>query len=494
MWFIPKPHPEIRNRTLLTVTAVLAVLVFFGHGHSVVLADGTETFGVFGLVPILTVLVLALISRRTLEPLFVGALVGLMMLDAHPEAVVRNLSEVSLKVMAGPVMGWILLLCLMTGGLMMWMQKSRATESFSLLLSSRVRTRSQSIVAAWFLGILIFIDDYLSALTVGSAMQKLTDRFGVSRAMLAYVADATAAPMCLLIPISTWGIYLAGLLESNHLAPAGGGMAYYVQVIPYIFYAWAAVLLVPLAAYGVVKPGRSMARAEAAARQAAAAREGGLAELPVSAAEEGYSGRAHVMYFVLPLAVMVACTWLMGDTLIGVMCAAFFTLVLYRFLHLANLYRLCSDFMEGMLTMVTPVAIIFVAFVLQDVNEKLGLSPYLIDMVKPLLTPQWLPVVTFVLLSALTFATGSFWGVYAIAFPIIVPLAVAVEANIPLTLGALVSAGGFGSQACMFGDSTVLSARSTGITPMEHALTQLPYALIAAVAAALLFAVLGWAV
>ena len=273
------------------------------------------------------------------------------------------------------------------------------------------------------------------------------------------------------------------------MAPAGGGMAYYVQVIPYIFYAWAAVLLVPLVACNIIKPSASMARAEAAAQN-------GSATYADEAEEDGsgYSGRAHVMYFILPLLMMVACTWLLGDTLIGVMCTAFFTLVFYRFLQLASLYQLCSDFMEGMLTMITPVAIIFVAFLLQDVNEQLGLSPYLIDAVKPLITPQWLPVITFVLLSVLTFTTGSFWGVYAITFPIIVPLAVALDANLPLTLGALISAGGFGSQACMFGDATVLAARSTGITPMEHAITQLRYALITAAIAASLFAVLGWMV
>lgn len=488
MWFIPQAHPDINNRTVLLIVAVLAVLVFFGYGHRVTLADGTVTFGLFSLVPIFTVLALALISRRTLEPLFVGAVVGLLMIHPHPRDTIQDLAAVSLKVMAGPVMGWILLLCMITGGLIMWLQQSRATESFSRLLSRYVKNRPHSIMAAWLLGVLIFIDDYLSALTVGSAMRKLTDRFGVSRAMLAYVADATAAPMCLLIPISTWGIYLSGLLESNQVVASGGGMAYYVQIIPYIFYAWAAILLVPLVAYNIIRPSTSMARAEAAAQQSC----GAHADETPQAQPSGYSGRAHVMYFILPLLMMVACTWLLGDTLIGVMCAALFTLVFYRFLQLASLYQLCSDFMEGMLTMVTPVAIIFVAFILQDVNEQLGLSPYLIDAVKPLITPQWLPVITFVLLAALTFTTGSFWGVYAIAFPIIVPLAQALDANLPLTLGALISAGGFGSQACMFGDATVLAARSTGITPMEHALTQLRYALITAAIAAVLFAVLGW--
>lgn len=486
MWFIPKSHPEINNRMLIVSMVLVAAAVWLGYGHRAVLADGKETFGLFSLLPIVSVLGFALASRRTLEPLFFGAVIGLMLVNPHPQVLIKSLMESSLKVMAGPVMGWILLLCVLMGGLIMWLQKSGATEAFSRLIGGAVRTRSQSLIAAWLLGLLIFIDDYLSSLTVGATMRRLTDRLGVSRAMLAYVADATAAPVCLLVPISTWGIYLAGLLESNQVAPSGGGMAYYLQIIPYIFYAWVAVLVVPLVALNILRPGSAMRRAEALAMQQ---RDTVREEAPQ---EQGYGGRSHIMYFLLPIVVLVAATWLFGDTLLGAMTAVLFTAAFYRFLQLAGLPQLFNDFTEGMLSMVTPVAIIFAAFVLQDVNEQLGLAPYLIENVKPYLSAQWLPAVTFVLLAALTFATGSFWGIYAIAFPIIVPLAVALEANLPLTLGALISAGGFGSQACFFGDSTVLSARGCEITPMEHALTQWRYAWVSATLAAVLFALGGW--
>ncbi|QMT40426.1 Na+/H+ antiporter NhaC family protein [Neisseria shayeganii] len=487
MWFIPKSHPEINNRVLLISMVLVAVALWLGNGYSVTLADGKTAYGVFSLLPIACVLGFALVSRRTLEPLFFGAMVGLMLINPNPKVLIESLMASSLKVMAGPVMGWILLLCVLMGGLIMWLQKSGATDAFSRLIGRVARTRSHSLIAAWLLGLLIFIDDYLSSLTVGATMRRLTDRLGVSRAMLSYVADATAAPVCLLVPISTWGIYLAGLLESNHVAEAGSGMAYYMQVIPYVLYAWVAILVVPLVAFDILKPGAAMRQAEA---RAAERRDQGLAEqAPV---EESYGGRSHIMYFLLPIVVLVLGTWWFGDTLLGAMAAVLFTAALYRFLQLAGLPQLFNDFMEGMLSMVTPVAIIFAAFVLQDVNEQLGLAPWLIENVKPYLNAQWLPVITFVLLSALTFTTGSFWGIYAIAFPIIVPLAVALDANLPLTLGALISAGGFGSQACFFGDSTVLSARSCEITPMEHALTQWRYVWVSALIAAVLFALGGW--
>ncbi len=486
MWFIPQSHPEINNRALIISLVLVVAALWLGYGHSVTLADGTRTFGIFSLLPIACVLGFALVSRRTLEPLFFGAIIGLMLVNPQPAELLKNLMASSLKVMAGPVMGWILLLCVLMGGLIMWLQKSGATEAFSRLIGRFARTRSQSLMAAWLLGLLIFIDDYLSSLTVGATMRKLTDRLGVSRAMLSYVADATAAPVCLLVPISTWGIYLAGLLESNKVAEAGGGMAYYLGVIPYVLYAWVAVLLVPLVAFNIIRPSPAMRRAEAEAMQ----RRDQLPDTETSS--EGYREGSHLMYFLLPIVILVLCTWWLGDTLLGAMSAVLFTAVFYRFLQLAGLPQLFNDFTEGMASMLTPVAIIFAAFVLQDVNEQLGLAPYLIENVKPYLNAQWLPVITFVLLAVLTFTTGSFWGIYAIAFPIIVPLAVALDANMPLTLGALISAGGFGSQACFFGDSTVLSARGCEITPMEHALTQWRYVWISALAAAVLFAAGGW--
>ena len=485
MWFIPKSHPEINNRIMLISIVLVGLALWLGYGHTATLSDGKTTFGIFSLLPIACVLGFALVSKRTLEPLFFGAIIGLMLINPNPQVMIKSLMDSSLKVMAGPVMGWILLLCVLMGGLIMWLQKSGATEAFSHIIGRFARTRSQSILAAWLLGLLIFIDDYLSSLTVGATMRKLTDRLGVSRAMLSYVADATAAPVCLLVPISTWGIYLAGLLESNQVAAAGSGMAYYLHIIPYVLYAWVAILVVPLVAFNIIRPNAAMQKAEALAmQQRHQVRE---------EAEEasGYSSRSHLMYFLLPIVVLVAGTWLFGDTLLGAMAAVLFTAVFFRFLQLASLPQLFNDFMEGIISMVTPVAIIFAAFVLQDVNEQLGLAPYLIENVKPYLNAQWLPVITFVLLSVLTFTTGSFWGIYAIAFPIIVPLAVALDANLPLTLGALISAGGFGSQACFFGDSTVLSARSCEITPMEHAITQWRYAWISALIAALLFAAGG---
>ena len=142
--------------------------------------------------------------------------------------------------------------------------------------------------------------------------------------------------------------------------------------------------------------------------------------------------------------------------------------------------------------MVYPLAIVVMSFSLRDVNDALGLTPFVIETVEPVMTGALLPVVSFATLSLITFATGSFWGVYAVSLPIIVPLAQAVDVSVPLTLGAVVSAGAFGSHACFYGDATVLAASSSGCNLLAHVWTQLPYVILSALVASIGFLVLGF--
>ena len=126
-------------------------------------------------------------------------------------------------------------------------------------------------------------------------------------------------------------------------------------------------------------------------------------------------------------------------------------------------------------------------FIFVEANDRIGLTEYVIQGVKPYMTATWLPVIIFVTMSAVSFATGSNWGVIAIAMPVAFPLAQAYDVSIPLVIGALLSASGFGSHACFYSDSTVLSAQGAGCDTYQHAITQLPYAVLAASVAALLF-------
>jgi len=141
--------------------------------------------------------------------------------------------------------------------------------------------------------------------------------------------------------------------------------------------------------------------------------------------------------------------------------------------------------------MLLPLGTVVAGFMLKEVDDRLGITAYVIDLVKPVMPPLLLPAVTFLTMALLAFATGSFWGIFAVAIPIVLPLASSMEASTPLVVGALISASAFGSHTCFYGDSTVLSAHGSGCRVMDHALTQLPYALLSAVVATFAFVVIA---
>jgi Na+/H+ antiporter NhaC len=332
----------------------------------------------------------------------------------------------------------------------------------------------------WLLGLLIFIDDYLNALAVGSAMRKVTDKFRVSREMLAYVVDSTAAPICILVPISTWAVFFAGVLEVSDVAEPGEGMALYISSIPYMLYAWVAGLMVPLVATGRIPPLGLMKSA-----QARAAENGSTAhEDEFELVAKDNATKVRIYHFLLPLVALIGFSlWYDLDVQIGVIIAVAVTILMFGLQRLMAWTQMFDAVLEGIKIMVPALTIVVVAFMFKEVNDRLGLALFVIENVTPYMTPVLLPMVVFVTIALISFATGSSWGVFAISVPIVLPLADSVGVSPELAIGALASATAFGSHACFYSDSTVLAAQGSGCGVMEHALTQIPYAIIAALLA-----------
>lgn len=448
-----------------------------------------ENPGALALIPTLVVIVLAVLSRRALEPLVGGVIVGYVMIS-QDEVMQRTMASAQ-TVLADSTIVWILLAVSLFGALTHLVVHSGGAQAFSGVLIRFCRTRKSSLIATWVLGLLIFIDDYLNALTVGTSMKGVTDEHRVSRPMLAYIVDSTAAPICVLVPLSTWAVYVSGLLETNGVAEAGAGMAAYISAIPYMIYPIVAVLLVPLVAIGLVPALGPMktAEARAAAGESTATATGGELEIDFE-----YRGEPRLRNFLVPIVSLIFFTWWFDiDILMGVTAALVITFVLYGLQGTLKVGQMFDFAMEGLKGMVPAIAIIVASFMLKEVNDILGLTDFVIETVSPYLTAILLPPVAFLALSLIAFATGSFWGMYAIALPIILPLGMALGIDVPILVGVVVSAGAFGSHACFYGDSTVLSASSSDVATMDHALTQLPYVLIAAGVSALAYLALGLA-
>lgn len=441
-------------------------------------------YGFVTLLPTLLVLGLAIWSRRTLESVLAGALFAFFIMEGI--GFLDAMAEATLATLMTEEVAWVMLVCGLYGGFIGLLVKGGGSYAFGRAVMSRIETKRGGLLATWGLGLIIFLDDYLNSLTVGATMKAVTDRFRTSRAMLAYVVDSTAAPLCLLVPLSSWGAYFASLLEQNGVAPEGQGLSVFIETIPYLFYPMVALLIVPLVALGIIPLLGAMRRAEEQAETG----DLGVFEDNALAVEENARGGMSVFFF--PIIAMVFFTVFPGiDLLRGVIAGILVTFVHYAVVRVMPLGELFDTCIDGVKSMVPVLAMLLTLFVFVEANDRLGLTPYVIEAVSPFMTPQLLPVVVFITVSLLSFTTGSNWGVIAITMPIAFPLAQTFEVSIPLVMGALFSASGFGSHACFYSDSTVLSAQGAGCRTHEHAITQLPYALLGATVAAILFIVMA---
>ena len=458
-----------------------------------------EHYGIISLIPAACVLIIALISKRTFEALVGGTLIGFIIWKKSE--FFGGFADTALKVMGDGTIGWIILVCGLFGSLIALLIRSGGAIAFGNFLVTFIKNRKSALLTTWILGLVIFIDDYLNALTVSSSMKKVTDKFKISREMLAYVVDSTAAPVCVLVPFSTWAVYSGALLESSGAAEKGQGLSVYISSIPFMFYAWVAVILVPIVALGIIPPIFTMKQAEqqVANRSNSNGKTGQITgevktELLTPDNEIAPEAKENpkLYNFLIPIILLIAATiYFEIDIFKGVLVAIGVSIVMFAAQKIMTFGDIFDTLIEGFKTMILPLAIVVASFMLIEVNNGLGLTSYVIETVKPLMSGAFLPAVAFISLSIITFSTGSFWGVYAVAFPIIIPLAQAMNTNLPLAIGAVISAGALGSHACFYGDATVLSAAGSGCSNMNHALTQIPYAIIAAIVAFFLFIIAG---
>ncbi|MBZ9612383.1 Na+/H+ antiporter NhaC family protein [Rheinheimera maricola] len=452
------------------------------------------------LLPPLVVLAIAIWLKRPILALVMGAIAGMLLVS--PAGALSNMAETSLRVMQDETIGWLILVCGGFGSLIALLVHTGGAFAFGRAAQHVATGRKSSMLMTCFLGIVIFVDDYLNALTVGETMKRITDKYKVSREMLAYIVDSTAAPICVLIPISTWAVFFGGLLVANDVTPAGdaSGIQTYISAIPYMLYAWLAMIMVLLVILGVVPVFGPMRKAELAAQQAtiaatdaphsstAAQDTHSADDFAVQSFDEEFeqsnrkTGKLH--NFLLPMIMLVGFTiWFDIDVWQGLLMTFALTLPLYLAQRLMNITEMMDVMIHGFKTMLPAICTVIAAFVFKDVCDQLGLPQFIIDNLAPYMSAQLLPALVFFSMAILAFATGSSWGIFAVSIPIVMPLAFAVEADIPLVIGALLSASSFGSQACFYSDSTVLAAQGSGCNLMSHALTQFPYAFMAAVLA-----------
>ncbi len=458
-----------------------------------------DNFGALTLIPPIVIILFALWTKRTFEALLLGAVIGFFMLSKT--AVITTTIYAMTDVLAGDA--WMFMVMFLLGAFVFLLQASKGSLGFGRIIQKLAKTQKKSLIASWILGIVIFMDDYLNILTISSSMMETCDRQKTPREMLAYVIDSTGAPVCVLIPLSSWAVYFAGVMESTMGADTayGTGMQMYFKAIPFIFYGWVAIIVVPLVILGVIplmfgmkKAYQRVADGGNVYSEASASLNENLTE-GIGVIDEDLDDsqlKLRVACFFVPIAVTVAVTVMTEDLLIALTWTMIVMFAMYVPLKIVSFGEFCDTFAKGLSFMVPMNLIILGALTVKVSMDGIGLPDYVISAVLPYMNVATFPAISFIVVSMLSFVTGSNWGIPAVTFPILVPLALALGASPIMTLGAIVSGGTFGSHACFYSDATVLTSQSCRIKNLEHAFTQFPYALISAGLAFIAFLVAGF--
>ena len=442
-------------------------------------------YGILTLLPIGIVLVLALLTKRTLEPLIAGTLAAYIITCGW--GFPQGWTEAFFDVASNRDHQWVFMVCALFGSLITLLGASHGTLGFSKWLGKLCRGPKSTLLVTWIMGILIFVDDYLNIMTLSTCMKKLTDQHKVPRETLSYVIDSTGAPVCALLPFSTWAIFFSGLFFAEPGVPELGfdsAMDTFLHVIPYIFYAIAAVIIVPLFSFGLVPKLGRMRTAYQRVQTDGKVYSPESRYLNLEEEEERPQLQGSLLDFLLPVGVLIVLAIVTGELFLAVLAAIATCLVLYVPRRKLSMSRFCDLAMHGFCNMIPTIAIIYFAFVMQEAMTDIGMAEYVIHAVTPYMSAEVFPVVTFLLVAVLNFSTGSVWGIPAIVTPIILPLCFTLGADPMLTMGAIVSGAVLGSHACFYSDATVLTSSCCKIQNMDHALSQMPYALMAAAVSA----------
>ena len=387
---------------------------------------------------------------------------------------------------------WVILVCGLYGSLIYMLILSGSAVSLGEKLSEYATTPRSSLMITWFMGILLFLDDYLNALTAGITMRKVTDKHKISREMLAFVVSSMAVTSTVLIPMSTWQAYIGELLSTSNLVSDENQLQGFLWTIPYNVYAWVSLVLAPLVIFKIVPGFKMLNAAESRAQETGELVPPGSEYMRMETKVSETAHKSQWWDFVVPIVVLIAATlWMEIDALKGIIVTLVFTMAYYTLRGLAPFGQLSDGIWEGFKSMLFALGILMLSYILKKLGDDMGMTEYVVNSISGM-PKQMLPFLTFLALGAISFATGNNWGMYAIAIPLIVPVAAKVGINPYILIGAIIGGGVFGAHGCYYSDSRVLVAAACEVDNVHQGQSQLPLVFITFATSAFIYLILGF--
>ena len=502
--------------TFIFVMATAVVAFAEGEDAAEYVSKFDSTF--WSLLPPIIAIALALITKEVYSSLFVGIVAGgLLYANFNFETtVVHIFNDGFIASVADAYNVGILIFLVVLGVLVSMMNKAGGSAAFGRWASKKIHTKVGAQLATVALGVLIFIDDYFNCLTVGSVMRPVTDKQKISRAKLAYLIDATAAPICIIAPISSWAAAVSGFAEGSGM----NGFKLFISAIPYNFYAILTIVMMITITlmkfdYGPMK------KHEQNAEKGDLFTRGKEMIEEIKERQENKKGK--VVDLILPVIVLIiACVIGMiysggfftdgeegyrnfitafsnSDASVGLVYGSFITLILTVIFFMCRRvmsFKECMECIpEGFKAMVAPILILVCAWTLKTMTMSLGAQAFIDGVVRNSASSfmNLLPAIIFLIAVGMSFATGTSWGTFGILIPIVIAVFGFDKGDITIVAISACMAGAVCGDHCSpISDTTIMSSAGAQSNHINHVSTQLPYAMTVAVVSFVSYIIAGF--
>ena len=502
---------ENKTRTVrVTIAAFVAVVIFLVISAFVTTPETVQQ-SFWSLIPPIIAIILALVTKEVYSSLFIGILTGSLlysgfnfegtMTHVFSDGIIASLSD-----------SWnvgILIFLVILGTIVPLMNRTGGSAAFGNWATRRIQTREGAQLATIGLGVLIFIDDYFNCLTVGSVMRPVTDKYKVSRAKLAYLIDATAAPVCIIAPISSWAAAVSGFVEGEN------GLALFIKTIPYNYYALLTIAMMVMIVLMHINYG-PMAEHEYNATE-----KGDIyttPDRPYANAEDESQGKVGIVADMLvPIFSLIICcvigmiytggffsgtnfidAFAGSDASVGLVlgsfCALIITMVYYLIRNSLSFEEMMGCLPDGFKQMVPAILILTLAWTLNSTTASLGAKEFVAGIIANNAAgfANFLPAIIFLIAVGLSFATGTSWGTFGILIPIVVACFQTTDPQLMIIAMSACMAGSVCGDHCSpISDTTIMSSAGAQCNHINHVSTQMPYALTCAAVSAVTYIIAG---
>ena len=506
----------MRNKRKMGYVFLMSLLILCCSSTTVFAADTSAEYvpqlyaTIWSLVPPVVAIVLALITKEVYSSLFVGILIGGAFWSGFkPEATILHVFQDGVVgVLTDSYNMGILVFLVILGVMVCMMNKAGGSAAFGRWAKEHIKTRAGAQLATIALGVLIFIDDYFNCLTVGSVMRPVTDSHNVSRAKLAYLIDATAAPICIIAPISSWAAAVTGFVKGED------GFSIFIRAIPYNYYAILTILMMVTLVFAKEDYGPMKAHEKNAI-------EGDLfttGDRPFeNTSENAIYNKGKVIDLVFPILSLIVCcvigmiysggffsgtgfveAFSGSDASVGLMLGSFFAMVITIVFYAVRKVLRFSDSMacipEGFKAMVPAILILTFAWTLKAMTDSLGAAPFVASVMNSAAggLMNLLPAIIFLVGCFLAFATGTSWGTFGILIPIVVAVFQGTnETMMIISISACMAGAVCGDHCSPISDTTIMASAGAQCNHVNHVSTQLPYAMTVAAVSCITYVIAG---